>query len=60
MVYPTVVAIVGIVTTLARTNIGARYFALFLMLPGTYGCFPISNAWMANIAARPQKKRAIV
>jgi hypothetical protein len=36
-----------------------RYFALFLMLPGTYGCFQISNAWMANIGARPQKKRAI-
>jgi hypothetical protein len=29
------------------------------MLPGTYGCFQISNAWMANIGARPQKKRAI-
>jgi hypothetical protein len=32
---------------------------MFLMLPGTYGCFQISNAWMANIAARPKKKRAI-
>jgi hypothetical protein len=29
------------------------------MLPGTYGCMMISNAWMANIAARPQKMRAI-
>lgn len=59
MIYPSVVAIAGIVITMATTNTGARYFALFLMLPGTYGCFQISNAWMANIAARPQKKRAI-
>jgi hypothetical protein len=59
MIYPSIVAIVGIVITISTTNVPARYFALFLMLPGTYGCFQISNAWMANIAARPQKKRAI-
>lgn len=59
MIYPSLAAIVGIIITMATTNIGARYFALFLMLPGTYGCFQISNAWMANIGARPQKKRAI-
>lgn len=59
MVYPSIVAIAGIIITMVTTNIAARYFALFLMLPGTYGCFQISNAWMANIAARPQKKRAI-
>ena len=56
---PTLVAITGIIITLATTNIAARYFALFLMLPGTYACFQVSNAWMANIAARPRKKRAI-
>lgn len=56
---PTTVAIVGIIITVATTNIAARYFALFLMLAGTYSCFQVSNAWMANIAARPQKKRAI-
>lgn len=44
---------------MATLNIGARYFALFLMLGGTYGCFQISNAWMANIGARPRKKRAV-
>lgn len=53
------VGITGIIITVATTNVGARYFALFLMLPGTYGCFQISNAWMANVGARPQKKRAI-
>lgn len=59
IMYPSMVAAAGIIITIATTNTGARYFALFLMLPGTYGCFQVSNAWMANIAARPQKKRAI-
>lgn len=58
IVFPTIMAIVGIIITMTTLNIGARYFALFLMLPGTYGCFQISNAWMANISARPRKKRA--
>jgi len=53
------IAAVGIIITLATTNVPVRYFALFLMLPGSYGCFQISNAWMANIGSRPQKKRAI-
>ncbi|KAJ6130866.1 hypothetical protein N7512_003646 [Penicillium capsulatum] len=59
IIFPTIAAIIGIVITMATLNTGARYFALFLMLPGTYGCFQISNAWMANISARPRKKRAV-
>ncbi|KAH7002144.1 major facilitator superfamily domain-containing protein [Ilyonectria destructans] len=59
MIFPSFVALAGIIITMATTNTAARYFALFLMLPGTYGCFQISNAWMANIGARPRKKRAI-
>ncbi|KAF7560949.1 hypothetical protein G7046_g3207 [Stylonectria norvegica] len=59
MIYPSMVALLGIIITMSTTNIAARYFSLFLMLPGTYGCFQISNAWMANIGARPRKKRAI-
>jgi MFS family permease len=56
---PSAVACTGIIITVATTNTAARYLAIFLMLPGTYGCMQISNAWMANIAARPQKMRAI-
>ena len=59
IVVPTLGAITGIIITLATTNIAARYFALFLMLPGTYACFQVSNAWMSSIAARPRKKRGI-
>lgn len=50
---------VGIIITVATTNTAARYFSLFIMLGGSYGCFQVSNAWMSNISARPQKKRAI-
>ncbi|RMY67731.1 hypothetical protein D0863_07603 [Hortaea werneckii] len=57
--FPVLAAMVGIIITIATTNIAARYFALFIMLAGTYGSFQISNAWMGNISARPQKKRAI-
>ncbi|KAL2787049.1 major facilitator superfamily domain-containing protein [Aspergillus keveii] len=56
---PSAVACTGIIITVATSNTAARYLAIFLMLPGTYGCMQISNAWMANIAARPQKMRAI-
>lgn len=59
IIFPTLVAAAGIIITLTTANAAARYAALFLMLPGTYGCFQISNAWMANIAARPAKKRGI-
>lgn len=59
IIIPNLVAAAGIIITVASTNTAARYFAIFLMLPGTFGCMQISNAWMANIAARPQKKRAI-
>ncbi|KAF6809336.1 major facilitator superfamily transporter [Colletotrichum musicola] len=51
-------ALLAVIITLKKTNMGAQYFALFLVMPGTYGCFQISNAWMASIAARPRKKRA--
>ncbi|KAI7546517.1 hypothetical protein KC331_g5568, partial [Hortaea werneckii] len=57
--FPVLAAMIGIIITIATTNIAARYFALFIMLAGTYGSFQISNAWMGNISARPQKKRAI-
>lgn len=59
IVGPSLVGAAGIIITITTTNTAARYFAIFLMLPGTYGCLMISNAWMANIAARPAKKRAI-
>jgi MFS family permease len=59
LIGPSLLTLAGIIITMATTNTAARYFSLFLMLPGTYGCFQVSNAWMSNIAARPKAKRAI-
>jgi hypothetical protein len=59
MIGPSILTLIGIIITMSTTKIGPRYFALFLMIPGAYACFQVSNAWMANIAARPKRKRAI-
>lgn len=59
IVYPLCAVIAAIILTLATTNTGARYFALMIMVPGSYGCFQVSNAWVASVAARPKQKRAI-
>jgi hypothetical protein len=59
IVYPICVVIAAIIITMATTNTGARYFALMIMVPGSYGCFQVSNAWVASVAARPKQKRAI-
>ncbi|KAL4792865.1 major facilitator superfamily domain-containing protein [Aspergillus venezuelensis] len=53
------IATAGIIITVSTTNTAARYVAIFMMLPGTYGTIQTSYAWMPNIAARPRKKRAI-
>lgn len=29
------------------------------MIPATYGCFQVSNAWAASVAPRPKVKRAV-
>ncbi|KAL4962604.1 major facilitator superfamily domain-containing protein [Aspergillus stella-maris] len=59
MLVPCFIATAGIIITVSTTNTAARYVAIFMMLPGTYGTIQISNAWMSDIAARPRKKRAI-
>lgn len=30
-----------------------------LMIPATYGCFQVSNAWAASVCPRPKLKRAV-
>lgn len=58
IVFPLCAVIAAIIITMATTNVGARYFALMIMVPGSYGCFQVSNAWVASVAARPKQKRA--
>jgi MFS family permease len=59
IIFPLLVTLTGIIITLATPNVGANYFALMLMIPATYGCFQISNAWAASVAPRPRQKRAV-
>ena len=59
IILPMFVTLTGIVITLATPNVVANYFALMLMIPATYGCFQVSNAWAASVAPRPKQKRAV-
>ncbi|KAK2757930.1 hypothetical protein FQN54_004336 [Arachnomyces sp. PD_36] len=58
MIVPLLFTVVAIIITMATVNTGARYFALMVMVPGSYSCFQVSNAWAASVAARPKQKRA--
>lgn len=58
MIVPLLFTVVAIIITMATINTGARYFALMVMVPGSYACFQVSNAWAASVAARPKQKRA--
>ncbi|KAI1332832.1 MFS general substrate transporter [Xylariaceae sp. FL0255] len=53
-----VVALVGFIIAAATTSIGPRYFAIIIMVPGVYGGFVVSLAWISNTMPRPPAKRA--
>ncbi|KAH8657545.1 major facilitator superfamily domain-containing protein [Tricladium varicosporioides] len=59
MIFPLCFTVAGIIITLTTTNTGALYFAVMLMVPATYGCFQVSNAWASSVAPRPRQKRAV-
>lgn len=42
----------------ATTNIGARYFAMMLMVPGVYSGYVVALHWISNSMPRPPAKRA--
>lgn len=54
LVIPLVFGAVGYVIAAATTVLGARYFSLFLMLGGVYGCYDITYAWIASTVRRSQ------
>ncbi|KAJ8515138.1 hypothetical protein ONZ45_g7404 [Pleurotus djamor] len=47
-----------ILANLAQTNVGASYFALFLVVGGNYSLFPLVMSWAAN-AFSPTSKRGV-
>ncbi|KAJ3806874.1 hypothetical protein F5876DRAFT_80267 [Lentinula aff. lateritia] len=47
-----------ILATSARKNVGASYFALFLVVGGLYSLFPLVMSWAANTLS-PTSKRGV-
>ncbi|KAI1353541.1 major facilitator superfamily domain-containing protein [Xylaria sp. FL0043] len=52
------VALAGFIIAAATTSVGPRYFAIIIMVPGIYGAFVVSLAWISNTMPRPPAKRA--
>ncbi|KAL4881741.1 major facilitator superfamily domain-containing protein [Aspergillus karnatakaensis] len=52
------VSIVGNIICTASTNIGARFFGMFLMPMGAVSAYQIIIAWVANSFPRPLVKRS--
>ncbi|WVR06119.1 hypothetical protein IAU60_003149 [Kwoniella sp. DSM 27419] len=57
---PMVLSVIGniLAITLPLSNIGGRYFAMFLMTLGTYCAFNLGFAWVASTIPRPRIKRS--
>ncbi|KAI9929534.1 hypothetical protein ASPWEDRAFT_51911 [Aspergillus wentii DTO 134E9] len=53
-----IVSVVGCIICTATTNIGARFFAMFLMPMGAVSAYQIIIAWIANSFPRPLVKRS--
>ncbi|KAI1308599.1 major facilitator superfamily domain-containing protein [Xylaria venustula] len=52
------VALIGFIIAATTTSIGPRYFSIIIMVPGVYGAFVVSLAWISNSMPRPPAKRA--
>lgn len=56
--WPLAVSIIGFVVGAATLNIGARYFAMVLMIGGGHGANAVAIAWVSKTMLRPRMKRA--
>jgi MFS family permease len=59
VVAPLVVALISFIIAAATLNVGARYFAMCIMIPSLYCLFTTILSWMSNCVPRPPMKRAI-
>ncbi|ODN84940.1 hypothetical protein, variant [Cryptococcus amylolentus CBS 6039] len=55
---PVAVGMIGNIIAVSSLNTGARYFSIFLMLGGLYGCYTVSLSWISTTFPRPRTKRA--
>lgn len=59
VVIPLVIALISFIISAATLNVGARYFAMCIMIPSLYCSFTTILSWMSNCVPRPPMKRAI-
>ncbi|CCH41706.1 putative membrane protein [Wickerhamomyces ciferrii] len=59
VVIPLFFSLISFIIAVATTNVGARYFAMCLMIPSIYCSFTTVLSWMSNCVPRPPLKRAI-
>lgn len=53
------ISAVGNAIATGSTNVGARFFAMFLMPMGSFAAYTIIVAWVANSFPRPLVKRTV-
>ncbi|EDK40974.1 hypothetical protein PGUG_05072 [Meyerozyma guilliermondii ATCC 6260] len=59
VVTPLFIAMVSFIIAVSTLNVGARYFAMCVMIPSLYCSFTTILSWMSNCVPRPPLKRAI-
>lgn len=58
IILPNLVSLTAFIISVATTSVGARYFAMIIMVPGVYSGYVIVLAWISNTLPRPPAKRA--
>ena len=58
VMWPLAVSIVGFAVGAGTLNVGARYFAMVLMIGGGHGANAVAIAWVSKTMLRPRMKRA--
>lgn len=53
------IGIVGQITAMSTSNIGARCFAFFLCAMGAFSAFQVILSWVSSTIARPKPKRVV-
>ncbi|KAK2606037.1 hypothetical protein QQS21_003555 [Conoideocrella luteorostrata] len=58
LVGPLSFGMIGFIIAASTHTLAPRYFSLFLMIGGVYGCFDITYAWLSSTIPRPLEKRS--
>lgn len=58
VMWPLAVSIIGFAVGAGTLNVGARYFAMVLMIGGGHGANAVAIAWVSKTMLRPRMKRA--